>query len=167
MFIDRQVQSFYLVHFVIFMAAIFAVWFSWSWDRQAIPRWALGILLMVVVAVQVATSGRRVTQNAYRNTYLATTQFLKQHAAPSQLIIGSAELAFQLGFDSNVVDDYRLGFRSGKKPDFIVIDKNRYDEWIPLLEKQDPPAHRYITGMMGRDFQLVLDMGAYKVYSRL
>lgn len=79
----------------------------------------------------------------------------------------SAELAFQLGFHSNVVDDYRLGFRSGTKPDFIVIDKNRYDEWISLLKEQDPPAYSYATGMMGREFRLLLDRGAYKVYGRL
>ncbi len=167
MMIDRQVQSFYLIHFVMFLVPIFAVSISWLWEQQAVPRWVLAAVVLALAAVQLATVGRRILQNPYKNTYLATTDFLKQKASNSQLIIGSAELAFQLGFHANVVDDYRLGFRSGKKPDFIVIDKNRYDEWIPLLKEQDPPAYRYATGMMEHEFHLLLDRGAYKVYGRL
>jgi len=167
MLIDRQVQSFYLVHFVMFLVAIFAASLSWLWEKQMVPRLSLAALVVLVAGVQFATVARRIQQNPYQNAYLATTGFLKQKAAPSQLIIGSAELAFQLGFHSNVVDDYRLGFRSGKRPDFIVIDKNRYDEWIPLLKEQDPPAYRYATDMMSREFRLLLDRGAYKVYGRL
>ncbi|MEP6540422.1 MAG: hypothetical protein ABJF23_34170 [Bryobacteraceae bacterium] len=167
MLIDRQIQSFYLVHFVMFLVAIFAVSVSWLWERALLPRWVLAAAVLLVVAVQLGTVGKRIQQNPYRNAYLATTEFLKQQASPSQLVIGSAELAFQLGFHSNVVDDYRLGFRSGKRPDFIVIDKNRYDEWIPLLKEQDPPAYRYATEMMSREFHLLLDRGVYKVYGRL
>ncbi|MEO8129108.1 MAG: hypothetical protein ABI822_18535 [Bryobacteraceae bacterium] len=167
MLIDRQIQSFYLVHFVMFLVAIFAVSVSWLWERALLPRWVLAAAVLLVVAVQLGTVGKRIQQNPYRNAYLATTEFLKQQASPSQLVIGSAELAFQLGFHSNVVDDYRLGFRSGKRPDFIVIDKNRYDEWIPLLKEQDPPAYRYATEMMSREFHLLLDRSAYKVYGRL
>jgi hypothetical protein len=166
MFVDKEIHFFYLIHFVIFLIVIFAVWVTWCWERRTLPRWLLAGMVAMVVVVQLGTIGRRTTQNPYANIYLPTTEFLKQHATPSQLIMGSSELAFQLGFDANVVDDYRLGFRSGKKPDFVVIDKNRYEEWIPLLEQQDPPAYRYITAMMGRDFQLVLDRGAYKIYSR-
>ena len=166
MLIDRQVQAFDPIHFVMFMAPIFAIWISWCWDQRQYralrspPCCSSGWST-------ASTTGRRIQQNAYRNTYLATTEFLKQHASRSQLVMGSAELAFQLGFDGNVVDDYRLGYRSHKKPDFIVIDKNRYEEWIPQLEKRDPAAYQYITSMMQRDFRLVLDRGNHKVYSRL
>ncbi len=166
MFVDREVHFFYLIHFVIFLIVIFAVWVSWCWERRTLPHWLLMATVLTVAVVQLGAIGHRISQNPYQNAYLPTTGFLKQHASPSQLIFGSSELAFQLGFDANVVDDYRLGFRSGKKPDFVVIDKNRYEEWIPLLEQQDPPAYRYVTAMMGRDFQLVLDRGAYKIYSR-
>ena len=166
MFVDREIHFFYLIHFVIFLTVIFAVWVCSCWERRTLPRWVLVGIVAMVMTIQLGTIGRRTIQNPYRNMYLPTTQFLKRHASPSQLIIGSAELAFQLGFNTNVVDDYRLGFRSGKKPDFVVIDKNRYEEWIPLLEQQDPPAFRYVTDMMEHDFHLVLDRGAYKIYSR-
>jgi hypothetical protein len=67
-------------------------------------------------------------QDAYTNAFLTTTNYLKQHAAGKGLILGSAELAFDLGFDVPFVDDYRMGFRIGKQPAYVVIDKNRYEE---------------------------------------
>jgi hypothetical protein len=80
--------------------------------------------------------------------------------------MGSAELAFELGFGGNLVDDPRLGYRSGKRPSFIVIDKNRYAEWIPQYEQREPDTYRYIHDMMAREFHQVLDNPAYKVYAR-
>ncbi len=165
MVIDRDIQFFYLVHFVMFLAPILGLWTLRCWDGRSFPQWLLLAGLTAVVAVQLAVIGSRVAPNPYRNTYLATTGFLKEHASKSDLIMGSAELAFELGFDDNVVDDYRLGFRTGKKPNFVVIDHNRYEEWIPLLERQDPQAFHYIQNLM-QHFSPVLDKGAYKVYAR-
>jgi hypothetical protein len=64
------------------------------------------------------------------------------------------------------VDDPRLGYRSGRRPDFLVIDRNRYAEWIPQYEQREPQTYRYIRGMMDREFHLVLENGAYTVYAR-
>ena len=80
--------------------------------------------------------------------------------------MGSAELAFELGFDGNLVDDPRLGYRSGKRPSFIVIDQNRYAEWIPQYEQREPQTYRYIQDMMAREFHPVLDNAGYKVYEK-
>jgi len=164
MAIDREIHFFYLVHFVMFLAPALALGIIWCWDRQSLPRWILLAALAAVVTVQLAVTGSRIAANPYRNKYLVTTAFLKQHASDSDLIMGSAELAFDLGFEKNLVDDYRLGFRSGKKPDFVVIDRNRYEEWIPLLQQQDPQAFRYIRTLM-EHFQPVFDTGAYKIYA--
>jgi hypothetical protein len=80
--------------------------------------------------------------------------------------MGSAELAFELGFDGNLVDDPRLGYRSGKRPTFIVIDQNRYAEWIPQYQQREPETYRYIHDMIDREFHPVLDNAGYKVYEK-
>jgi hypothetical protein len=92
--------------------------------------------------------------------------YLKQHAKSQDVVMGSAELAFELGFDGNLVDDPRLGCRSGKRPSFIVIDQNRYAEWIPQYEQREPQTYGYIHDMMAREFHLVLDNAAYTIYAR-
>ena len=48
--------------------------------------------------------------------------FLRQHAKLSSQLVGGGERAFDLGFAANLVDDPRLGYDSGKLPDFIVAN---------------------------------------------
>ena len=166
MAIDSESHYFYLVHFVLWLIAFTAIGMVWHWDRRSVPRWALAAVLAVVLAVQFATIGRRLSQGAYSTVYLATTDYLKRHAKSQDIVMGSAELAFELGFDGNLVDDPRLGYRSGKRPSFIVIDQNRYAEWIPQYELREPQTYRYIHDMMAREFHQVLDNAGYKVYAR-
>jgi hypothetical protein len=163
--LDREAQHQYLIHFVLWMISLTAVAGVWWWDRRSVPRWALVCALVVVVMVQAATTGRRVSQRAYSKIYLATTNYLKEHARGKDMIMGSAELGFELSHKS-LVDDPRLGFRSGKRPNFIVIDKNRYAEWIPQYEQREPETYRYIRAMIDRDFHQVLENPAYQVYAR-
>jgi hypothetical protein len=166
MAIDSEAQSFYLVHFVLWLIAFTAIGAVWYWDRRSVPRWALAAVVALLLAVQFATLARRVSQRAYSTVYLATTDYLKQHAKAQDIVMGSAELAFELGFDGNLVDDPRLGYRSGKRPSFIVIDHNRYEEWIPQYEQREPRTYRYIHEMMAREFHQVVDNAGYKVYAR-
>jgi hypothetical protein len=164
--LDREAQHQYLIHFVLWMISLTAVaGVSW-WDRRTVPRWALVAGLLVVCLVQLATTGRRVSQRAYSTIYLATTDYLAAHAEGKGVIMGSAELAFQLGYADNLVDDPRLGFRSGRRPNFIVIDKNRYAEWIPQYEQREPETYQYIRGMMDREFHQVVENDGYRVYAR-
>jgi Dolichyl-phosphate-mannose-protein mannosyltransferase len=163
--IDRESHFFYLIHFILLMVPMLSAWLVWCWDHRSLPRWALIAAMSCMVAIQIATNGRRIEQDAYDNVYLATTSYLKQHAVGKGIIMGSAELGFELGFDSDVVDDYRLGIRSGKKPTYIVIDRNRYEEWIPLLATQEPESYRQIRALLGQ-FHQVFDAGAYRIYAR-
>ena len=165
--VDKEIHTFYLVHFVMPLAAITAVWLCSAWDARGVAsRWALAGILTAAFTVQLAVAGSRIAQDPYRRNYLAATQFLKRHAGAGDVIFGSAELAFQLGFDGQVIDDYRLGFKTGKKASFVVLDQNRYVEWIANLEHQEPQAYQYIQSMLRRDFHLVHVDGAYQIYAR-
>jgi hypothetical protein len=166
MAIDSESHYFYLVHFVLWLIAFTAIAAVWYWDRRSVPRWALAAVVALLLVAQFATIGRRVSQRAYSTVYLPVTDYLKQRAKPQDIVMGSAELAFELGFDGNLVDDPRLGYRSGKRPSFIVIDHNRYEEWIPQYEQREPRTYRYIQDMMAREFHQVLDNAGYKVYEK-
>ncbi|MEO8592447.1 MAG: glycosyltransferase family 39 protein [Candidatus Solibacter sp.] len=163
MVMDREAQHHYLVHFVVWMASCTAVAGIWWWDRGGAPRWALACVLLALVGVQASTIARRITQRALSREYEPVTAYLKGRPG---IVMGSAELAFRLGFQDSMVDDPRLGYRSGKRPDFVVIDHNRYAEWIPQYEQREPDTYRYIRGMLDREFQQVLDTGAYQLYAR-
>jgi 4-amino-4-deoxy-L-arabinose transferase-like glycosyltransferase len=164
--VDKEIHPFYLLHFVDPLAAILAVWLCWNWDSRTVPRWALIGLAATLVLVQFTVLGSRIRQNRYRDSFLATTDYLKQHAGPGDRIFGSAELAFELGFEGRVVDDFRLGYRTGKEARFVVLDQNRYQEWIPNLQKAEPEAYRSILAMLASQYQLVQQNAGYQVYAR-
>jgi len=164
---DKEIHHFYLVHFLTPVIALFAVWFHTSWTCGAVPRWVLAGALGTLLGVQLMVTGSRIRQDPYRNAFRTTTAFLKQHTGSKDLIFGSAELGFDLGFfDGRLVDDFRLGYLTGKKATFIVLDRNRYQEWIPNLKDREPAAYRYIMDMLRRDFELVQQNGAYTVFAR-
>ena len=78
----------------------------------------------------------------------------------------SSELGWELGWKSNLVDDFRLGYLTGKRPDIIVTDKNRYQEWIPNLKMQDPKAYTYTTNLLENEFHPVHRNEGYITYFR-
>jgi hypothetical protein len=162
----KEIHHFYLLHFVDPLAAILAVWLCWNWDTRSMPRWALMGIVTILVLVQLTVLGSRIRQNRYSDSFLAATEYLKQHAGPDDRIFGSAELAFELGFEGHVVDDFRLGYRSGKRPAVVVLDQNRYQEWIPNLQQTEPAAYTYITSLLDREFKLTYENAGYKIYLR-
>ena len=146
--LDGFKQLYYLLYTVPLFAVLLAVWISHVWDDGGRLRWVAAAVVVPLIAIDTATTVVRIRQNRYQSDFLGSAEFLKRHARPGDLIIGSAELAFQFGFDGRVVDDYRLGYRSGRRPAWIVLDQNRYIEWIGYLEQTEPETHRYITDML-------------------
>src|ERR1035441_726091 len=50
MAIDSEAQSFYLVHFVLWLIAFTAITIVWYLDRRSVPRWPVAASLGLVVA---------------------------------------------------------------------------------------------------------------------
>jgi len=164
--IDKEIHHFYIVHFMMPLIAILAMWVVWTWRSRAQLRGAILALVAALLFTQAAVLLSRFRADSYRREYLTAANFLKEHPAPDGVVMGSAELAFQLGFDSNLVDDYRLGYLSGKRPAVVVLDRNRYQEWIPNLEQTEPAAYSYVTNLLDREFKLAYRNPAYKIYLR-
>ncbi len=164
--LDGLRQLYYLLPIITVFCALFSGWLSLNWREHTVPRPVLAIILTGLLVVQVAVSASRIRGNVYGRSYVPAVNFLKDAAGTNALVMGSAELAFGLGFDSNLVDDFRLGYRSGKRADTIVIDRQRYLEWIGHLQQQDPPNYRYIQTMLANDYKVVYDEPLYRIYSR-
>jgi 4-amino-4-deoxy-L-arabinose transferase-like glycosyltransferase len=163
--LDGLKQLFYLLPIISVFCALFSGWLTLQWRERSVPRPLLAAMVGCLVLVQVGVSASRIKQNVYAKSYLPAVNFVKGSAGTSALVMGSAELAFGLGFDSNLVDDFRLGYRSGKRADFIVMDRQRYREWIGHLEQQDPGNYRYIQSMLANDYRVVFDQPLYTVYA--
>ena len=165
--IDGFKQHLYLIYVAPLFVALFAVFAAHSWREARVPRPALAAIMAVLVIVQLAVTGARIRQDAYHRRYLAAAEFLKgRGGGVSRTVMASAEMGFQLGFTPMLVDDYRLGYRSGTRPEFIVIDEARYGAWIPLLAEQDPGNYAYIQDLLRARYHAAYDREGYRIYER-
>lgn len=162
--IDGFHKFLYLVYVMPAWTVLLALVLVHLWRKRPVPRAALAALAAALVLVQAGVLVYRMRQDPYHNRYLAAARFLKAHAGPGQVIMGSSELGFELGFGPRLVDDYRLGFRSGRHPDFVAVDEPRYAEWIARLQESDPAAYRHTRGLLAK-YTLVYDRAGYRIYA--
>jgi len=163
--IDREVHYFYMIHLVLPLVGILAVWMVFMWRNRPQWRWAVAGLAGALALTHGAVLAARFRANPYHREYLPAVAFLKAHPA-NGWIMAAPELIFGLNFPSNLLDDYRLGYLTGKRPGIVVLDRNRYQEWIAALRTKEPAAYSYIQSMLEREFKPAFSNAAYRIYLR-
>ena len=163
--VDGQKLSWYLVHMIPLFAALLAVFVMWLWTSTRVPRWLIVAPLALFFSIQLGGTLLKIKQNTYRRSYLPAVSFLKTNANRSSLIMGSTELAFELGFDANLVDDVRLGYYTGKQPDFIVVDEI-YEDAFKGVGTQDLVVYQHVRDTLAKKYHPVYDHAYYKIYAR-
>lgn len=173
MVLDGQKLSFYLIHIVPFYTALLTVWTVWCWRH----RWQSGILPHIVsrtiiatciaglLTLQIGGTLYRMRINAHGKDFLPAAAYLKHHAKANDIIIGSAELGFELGFTDNLVDDVRLGYTTGKHPAYVVIEET-YQRSLDAYRTSEPELDAYVTKLLTEELRLVYDRNHYKIYAR-
>jgi hypothetical protein len=160
-------SSTYLVHTLPIAIALLAtsIFHYARANRSAVARRAAVAALALFVGGQLAYGlpANLVPQGKW--DYDATLGFLRQHAPPSSQIVGGAELAFELGFDAHLVDDPRLGYYSGKQPDFIVANYI-YRGWFNRSRTRYPKIHEHIKQLLSTRYREVFHNASYTIYQR-
>jgi hypothetical protein len=141
---DYKVQ-WYVVYTIPFFGAGTAVAAFTLASR--LGRMPVTAIVTVIVAIQMGAILHLISENRYRNSYLPVVALLKSLAGPDTLIAGGSELGFGYGFKENLDDDIRLGFRSGRRPDLIVMDE-RYRTGIEVFRRTEPDVARYIDSYL-------------------
>jgi len=155
-------QPLYLIHIVPFFLAILGIWAAYLWQKRS-NRLVLALGGVILAAIQLGGVAYVVRRNTWRNAYAPAVAYLKQHAANKQ-IMGSSELGFDLGFFSHLTDDTRLGYDSGKTPDFIVVD-SRYSDWFEGYKQNAPSIAGFIQNRLGNEYQPVFRHDEYTIYA--
>ena len=161
-----QKNWYYLIFIIPYYTALVAIVSAWFWHKSLSSRVAVISLLGLITILHLGVVGFRILHNDYRGRFLEATNFLKRNAKPKDLIMGSGELAFQLGFDGQVVDDSRLGYLSGKKPEFIVVEAHYGVFWFPWFAENEPETYRYIMDLFANQYEVVYDQthDRYRTY---
>jgi hypothetical protein len=167
--IDGFKQAFYMIYVEPLWIALFAAvalhgWRSRTGMRWMVMRWMVATAVAAVLCVNLFVAASRWRTNPYRNRFLPAVEFLRTHPAS---VMASSEMGLELGFTPSLTDDFRLGYRSGKRARLIVLDEARYQPWIELLAGQDPGNYQFIQRLLREEYRLVYDRPGYKIYQRV
>ena len=150
----------YMVHTLPLFAGLGALWI-WNWTEG--HGFLRASVVAVICCIQLLGIGYGVWKNQYRNEYLSAATFMKQHGQPGSLIMAGGEFGFEFGFDGRVLDDVRLGYRTGKKPEFYVQDY-WYTNWLEKSAKRNPAVYRHIQDTLAQSYQEVHRNPGYTIY---
>ena len=162
---DGQKLTWYLIHIIPLFTALVALVLNNLRQRGPAMRVVFGLVVLGIAVFQIGAVLMRARSNSYRDSYLPAVAFLKSHMQPDSLIMGSAELGFGLNSFDQVIDDSRLGFASGKKPTFIVVEEVYTTEFEGLKTKY-PQIYQFIGNRLSKEYELAYDQKFYQIYKQ-
>ncbi len=160
--LDAQKAFYYLPHVTPFYAALAAAWIASFVRTRRVPLWAPAAAVSCTLLIQSGGVVYRGCLNPFARTYAPAMDFLRARVSPEDTLFGSASAAFSLGFDRGLVDDVRLGFYTGRKPDFILVDEE-YRIAFGQYEENDPKVYAFIARRLAAEYVPVYDRDGYTV----
>lgn len=158
----NQKLGYYLVHIIPLYVAILAIVLCTLWSQRLLPRWLLAGVLLSLIFIQVGGTAYRIRLNE-RKSYRQAVRFIQQHSTAGGLVMGTAAFAFDLGFDGKLIDDTALGYFSGKRADFIIIDEI-YEDALAGRRRDHPEAYTMIQQKLRQQYQEAYTQYPYKIY---
>ena len=156
---------FYLIYLTPLYSILLAVAVRWMWLKRPRWRWALAAAMLLFVGLQVLRTPSSAWRNRRQLTYNPAVEYLRARYDRHTPIMGDAGLIFGLGPDWNVLDDYRLGYDSGKRAEVVVIDPS-WDDRILMMQTLSPEAHRFVSHLLATEYREVYNQGGYRILAR-
>jgi len=155
----------YLVYSLPFLSALAAITGGWLWMNYSKARIFLAAAFFAATLPQIKSVVDVIRYNPLRNELGFVADYLRTAGTREDLVMGPAELGYELGFNSTLRDDVRLGYNTGLRPRFIVTS-GWYRLWFEGARSRDPALHSYIEKILATDYSKVLTRGDYIVYRR-
>ena len=117
----------------------------------------------MLVFVEVGGIAAKIRLNDYRNVYMPAVEYVRAHAHTGDQVFTTCSFGFGYGFD-NIIDDDSLGYYSGKRPAFIVMEEI-VDAQQELMKTYAPAKYHHAREMLD-SYKLVYHNSEYRVYQR-
>jgi len=158
---------YYMVHILPYFACAAGIALAYGWEKGSGFRGVSIVAVVIYAGVQIATPVHLAfVVNGYRQEFVPLITYLKSEMRADDLVCGSAELGFGLGFyNKQLIDDVWVGHWSGKRPTLLVLDRWYYDEVMRTAEQRAIPYKGYFGELLSQ-FQLVKTLPGYRVYHR-
>ncbi len=147
------------------LLTVLAVLVAW---RSTLLRPAPRVVVIACCAVLLVLSGARIVHSVrydpYRTNYLPVQDALRAVIPPTATVFAQAEWAFALGFE-RILHDGMLGFRSGKRLDYLVVDnKEQYD--LDVYSRKISGFKQYSDELLTGGYSLRYHDPLVRIYER-
>ncbi|MCU1232773.1 MAG: hypothetical protein JWP63_740 [Candidatus Solibacter sp.] len=156
---------FYLIYATPLFTVLMVAAAGWFWSKFPRRRIVLAAALAVFCLLQVSRTVIADSRHPRQSTYDPAVAYLREHAGPQAFIMGGAEFIFGLSPEWKILDDIRLGYNTGKKPEIVVIDP-AWEDRIQALEETSPEIHAFVKRALDTDFQEVYNHEGYRILVR-
>lgn len=156
---------FYLIYITPIYSALMVAAAARLWSQFSKWRIPIAGALAVFCLLQGGRTLITDARHPRKSTYDPAVQFMRARFTPRTFIMGGAEFLFGLGPDWNLLDDVRLGYNTGKKPDVVIIDP-AWEDRIQMLETVSPPIHAFVTHLLATEFHEVYNHEGYRILAR-
>jgi len=163
-FTDGRKSQCYLIHIIPLFITLVAVFIVWLWREKKALRILTGASVTALVLLNIGGIAYQARQDPYHRIYLPTISYIKANIQPAQLIMGPGSLGIGLRYPGNLLDDIRLGMRSGKAPEWIVVDE-WYSGCFAAMKSIEPDAYRFVEQRL-KDYRPVYQNGSITILSR-
>ena len=156
---------FYLIYLTPLYSILLAIAVRWMWFRRPRWRWVPIGAMLLFVGLQVVRTPSSDWRNRRQRSYDPVVQYLRGRFDRNTFTMGGAGLIFGLGPDWNLLDDYRLGYHSGKRAEVVVLDP-AWDDGILMLETNSPPIHTFVSHLLATEYREVYNREGYRILVR-
>jgi 4-amino-4-deoxy-L-arabinose transferase-like glycosyltransferase len=160
---DGQKQYIYFVHMVPLFSAILAICAAGCWRLRLLPPVLIGLALLGYTGLQLGGTLYRIKENTLGRIYQPAVAYLQQNSGPNDLIFAPGEFAWGFDFSPRLLDDLRLGYVSGRKARFVLVD-SRWRELWENYRLREPALFAHIEGVLHTGYEPVYDAGGYVIY---
>jgi hypothetical protein len=160
-FLEGTKAAYYFIYLVYPFTAALVVFVRWCWQNWVRTRPLLALSLAGIFVIQAGGVLYRIRRDPYHREYLPAVDFLRAHAKPGDLIMGSHELGFTIGFRDNFVDDHLLGLETGKRADFILVEEI-YQGRFDTVQLKNPARYAWLRQRLS-EYRVIYNQKNYQV----
>ena len=156
---------YYLLYVTPLCSVLCAIAALWLWNARPRLRLPVAAALAALVLLQGTRTLAIAARNPKAESFDPAIQFLRGHYTPATFIMGNSCLLFGLTPQWNLLDDFRLGYDTGKRPAVIVIDES-WEDRIGMLRQNDPAIWQHTQEVLA-GYRDVYNQHGYRILEKI
>src|SRR5262249_15793133 len=146
-FFEGLHTRFYLIYLTPLYCVLCAIAGYWFWTRRPLSRLAIGALAVILIVSQTARTAILPWRNPKRSDWTPAGEYIAQQVDHDGLVMGNGGVMFGLGPEWKLIDDFRLGYNSGKRPGAVVLDESWRDR-MGVLREEHPEIWAHVQSVL-------------------